>query len=60
MGKRAGYCCAIQKDGAMQLCDLGCLGFLRDRLYKCFGEIHEDIHFENGIVVCDSAKICPW
>ena len=39
------------------MCVLGCLRFLRDRLYKCFGETHEDIHYENGIVVCDDEDI---
>ena len=36
------------------MCVLGCLGFLRDRIYKCFtksnSEIQKDIHYENRII----------
>ena len=44
-----------------ELCVLGCLGFLRDRFYKSFtrsnGDIHEDIHYENRIGICDDEDI---
>ena len=44
-----------------EFCVLGCLGFLRGRLYKCFtksnSEIQKDFHYENRIGISDDEDI---
>ena len=44
-----------------EFCVLGCLGFLRGRLYKCVAksnsEIQKDIHYENRIGICDDEDV---
>ena len=44
-----------------EFCVLGCLGFLRGRLYTCVAksnsEIQKDIHYENRIGICDDEDV---